>query len=309
MTGSAIFSVEVELGWGYHDLQRPDKYATLSESRDAEAEALERFLALCDQFEIPITFNIVGHLILNDCPGTHRGEYPTDWFGADPGTDVESDPLFYAPELIEMIEAAEMDHEICTHTFSHALGEEFSSAQLDSDLKKAQDLHRDRFGHPAESIVPPRHQQMDSEILKQNGIRVIRQTNGKMPETKPALLKWYFSRNHPVMEPVRDDGLITTYTSVAQSITAPYIAHGQGTVHPVLRSIPLRVRRYIHRKYIENALDRAVIKDKHAHFWTHLHDMANKAQLSVAEQTVKLVADYCTSKGLQTLRMMDLNKK
>ena len=306
MPGSAIFSVEVELGWGYHDLQRPNKYATLSESRDTETEALERLLTLCDQFEIPITFDVVGHLLLDDCSGTHRGKYPTDWFGADPGTDVESDPLFYAPDLIDMIEAAEVDHEICTHTFSHALGEEFTSTQLDSDLKKAQNLHRERFGQPAESIVPPRHQQMDSEILKQNEIRVIRQTIGKMPETKPALLKWYFSRNHPVMEPVRDGRLVTTYTSVTQSMTAPYISHGQGTVHPVLRSIPLRVRKCIHRKYVEDALDRAATEGKHAHFWTHLHDMANEAQLAIVEQVIRLAASYCANNRLSTIRMNDL---
>lgn len=306
MPGSAIFSVEVELGWGYHDLQRPNKYATLSESRDAETEALERLLTLCDQFEIPITFDVVGHLMLNDCSGTHRGEYPTDWFGADPSTDVESDPLFYAPDLIEMIEAAEVDHEICTHTFSHALGEKFTPTQLDSDLKRAQDLHRERFGQPAESIVPPRHQQMDSEILKQNEIRVIRQTIGKMPETKPALLKWYFSRNHPVMEPVRDGGLVTTYTSVTQSMTAPYISHGQGTVHPVLRSIPLHLRKYIHRKYVKDALDRAATENKHVHLWTHLHDMANEAQLAIVGQVIRLAADYCADNRLSTIRMNDL---
>jgi peptidoglycan/xylan/chitin deacetylase (PgdA/CDA1 family) len=306
MPGSAIFSVEVELGWGYHDLQRPNKYAALSENREAETEALERLLALCDRFEIPITFDVVGHLFLEDCPGTHRGDYPTDWFGADPGTDVASDPLFYAPDLVEMIETAEVDHEICTHTFSHALGEEFSTAQLDADLTEAQRLHQSRFGEPAESIVPPRHQQMDPEVLKQNSIRVVRKTRGQMPETKPALLRWYFSRNHPVLKPVTKDGLVTTYTSVAQSMTAPYVAQGQKTVHPVLRSIPFRVRKYIHRRYVEDALDRAVAEGKHAHFWTHLHDMANEAQLDIVEQSISIASDRRDNEGLQITRMCDL---
>jgi len=306
MPGSAIFSVEVELGWGYHDLQRPNKYAALSKNREAETEALERLLSLCDRFEIPITFDVVGHLFLNDCPGTHRGEYPTDWFDADPGTDVESDPLFYAPDLVRMIEAAEVDHEICTHTFSHALGEEFSPTQLDADLTEAQRLHRSRFGEPAESIVPPRHQAMDPEVLKRNGIRVVRKTRGQMPETKPALLRWYFSRNHPVLEPGANDGIVTTYTSVTQSMPAPYVAQGQRSVHPVLRSIPFRVRKYTHRRYIEDALDRAVTEGKHAHFWTHLHDMANEAQLDIIEQCIMLTSKWRDSKGLQVLRMRNL---
>jgi len=306
MSGTAVFSVEVELGWGYHDLQRPDKYAALSENREAETEALECLLALCDRFEIPITFDVVGHLFLNDCPGTHRGEYPTDWFDADPGTDVASNPLFYAPDLVEMIESAEVDHEICTHTFSHALGHEFSSDQLNTDLKEAQKIHRSRFGEVAESIVPPRHQQMDPEVLKQNGIRVIRKTRGQKPDTKPELLRWYFSRNHPVADPVTNNGLVTTYTSVAQSMTAPYVAQGQRTVHPVLRSVPFRVRKYIHRQYIEDALGRAVANGKQAHFWTHLHDMANNRQFEVVKQLLKSVCNKRNKARLRIVKMSEM---
>ena len=306
MSGSAIFSVEIELGWGYHDLQRANKYAALSENREAETEALERLLALCDRFEIPITFDVVGHLFLEECSGVHHGEYPAGWFDSDPGTDLRSDPLFYAPDLIEMIEAAEMDHEICTHTFSHALGEEFSPAQLDADLTEAQRPHRSRFGEPAESIVPPRHQQMDPEILNQNGLRVVRQTRGQIPETKPELLRWYFSRNHPVLEPVTEDGLVTTYTSVTQSMTAPYVAQGQRTLHPVLRSIPLSVRKYIHRRYVEDALNRAVADGKQAHFWTHLHDMANERQTDIIKQSIVLASERREDGELQIARMCDL---
>jgi hypothetical protein len=306
MVGSAVFSVEVELGWGYHDLQRSNKYAALSENRSAETEALKYLLFLCDQFKIPITFDIVGHLLLNHCSGAHGGKYPTGWFDADPGTSFESDPLFYAPDLIEMIKAAEVDHEICTHTFSHALGEEFSPTQLNADLTKAQNLHQNRLGQPTESIVPPRHQRMDPKILRQNGIRVIRKTIGTMPENKPELFRWYFSRNHPVMEPEINQGLVTTYTSFTQSMTAPYVAQGQRTVHPVLRSIPLRMRKYAHRLYVEKALDRAVAEGKHAHFWTHLHDMANEAQLNIVERLLTSTSDRQDTGRLRVARMCDL---
>lgn len=108
-----------------------------------------------------------------------------------------------------------------------------------------------------------------------------------MPEIKPALLRWYFSRNHPVLEPVTRDGLVTTYTSVTQPMAAPYVAQGQRTVHPVLHSIPFRVRKYVNRLYVENALERAAAEDKHAHFWTHFHDMVNEAQLNIIAQIIK----------------------
>ncbi|OYR54184.1 polysaccharide deacetylase family protein [Halorubrum halodurans] len=309
MSGSAIFSVEIELAWGYHDLQRPNKYAALSKDRDRETKALKRLLALCDRFEIPITFDVVGHLFLDNCSGAHDPRCPTGWFNADPGTDVDLDPLFYAPDLIDMIEAAEIKHEICTHTFSHVLGEEFTTAQLDADLEKAQELHRKKFNKPAESIVPPRHQRMDPKVLKRNGIKVVRQATGEMPENKLALLWWYFSQNHPVTEPVTEDGLITTYTSVTQSMTAPHVAQGQKTIHPVLRSIPFRVRKYIHRRYIEDALERAVVENKHAHFWTHLHDMANEAQLDIVDQLITVASRWRDNEGLQINRMCDLETR
>ena len=306
MNGTAIFSIEIELAWGYHDLTRANKFGALSADRSTETDALERLLILCDKLDIPITFDIVGHLLLDECPGVHKGEYPNGWFNADPGTNTDTDPLFYAPDLIDRILEAETDHEICTHTFSHALGEGFSPAQLDDDLSVAQETHQRELGSRATSLVPPRHQSMDADVLKHNRIDVVRQTKGKMPDTRPALLYWYLIRNHPVVKPSHEDGLTTTYTSVVQSMTAPYIAHGQRDPPRFLGSVPLRVRKRFHRRYVADALDRAAESGAHAHFWTHLHDMANEPQLDVVEQVLRLTQQRRESGAITVSKMEEL---
>ncbi len=116
MTGIVTISIEIELGWGYHDI---GDYRKLSDGRVAETKALSRLLSLCEELHIPITFDVVGHLLLEKCGGNHDGPHPEGWFSADPGTDVSEDPLFYAPDLIQDIVDTDVDHEIGSHTFSH----------------------------------------------------------------------------------------------------------------------------------------------------------------------------------------------
>jgi len=75
MGGKITLSVEIELGWGHHD--KPDGNPALSEDREVETKALRRLLAVCDEHRIPITFDIVGHLLHESCDGIHDAPIPT----------------------------------------------------------------------------------------------------------------------------------------------------------------------------------------------------------------------------------------
>jgi hypothetical protein len=63
MTGTITLSLEIELGWG---LAQFNKLDTLSDDRRQETDHLRRLLTLCDELSVPITFDIVGHLLLFD---------------------------------------------------------------------------------------------------------------------------------------------------------------------------------------------------------------------------------------------------
>jgi hypothetical protein len=200
-----------------------------------------------------------------------------------------------------------VNHEICTHTFSHVLGEELPRETLQSDIKQTQRTHKKMIGSTATSLVQPKHQNIDRKVLTDNGIEVVRECANEIPPGKLETLLWHFQRNHPVMDPNISEGVIETYTSAAQSLTAPYIANGQAGSHPIFQSIPIRLRKYIFKKYIDDALDRAVRNDSHAHFWTHLHDMANDRQVELSKMVLEKVARLRDMEKIEIFRMKDLS--
>lgn len=97
MSGTLTLSVEIELGWGVHDLGTDDH---LSEGCQRERQYMTRLLDACDEFDVPVSFDVVGHLFFDTCDSHDTAGYPEGWFDADPETGASEDPAFYAPDLI-----------------------------------------------------------------------------------------------------------------------------------------------------------------------------------------------------------------
>jgi peptidoglycan/xylan/chitin deacetylase (PgdA/CDA1 family) len=300
MSGSATISVEIELGWGFHDKADPRDVPELSDDGRAERDALAWFLNACDDAGIPVTFNVVGHLLLESCDGSHHAPHPDGWFDRDPGTDADADPLFYAPEVVEMIREAEVDHEICTHTFSHVLLDEVADDVIDWELDRAQDLHDE----PIVSLVPPRHRKPPYHILRDHGIEVVRRA---VAETPPAStvgwFLWALTRDHPLDHPRAVDGIVETRTSSFMTLTASYLSSGVSQPHPAYRAIPRRIRTRRHENFLQSGLDEATREDSHIHYWTHLYNMAHNAQ---REPVGDLLNSMAGDDDFDVLRMSDL---
>ncbi|MFC7115805.1 polysaccharide deacetylase family protein [Natronoarchaeum sp. GCM10025703] len=222
MTGTVTLSVEIELGWGVHDI---GEYGHLSEDGRAEREFLRQLLDVCDETEIPISFDAVGHLFLASCEGSHDGPYPDGWFDADPGTDVAVDPLFYAPDMIENVRTRDTDHELCTHTFSHTPHGTVSTTAADADLDHAQRVHEDILGERTCSLVPPRHMTPPSHVLRSNGIDVVREAANRRASSRLGRAKELLLGPPPMGDPTIEDGvcrtLSTTYPNLAAASLPP----------------------------------------------------------------------------------------
>ena len=307
MTTTVILSIEIELAWGYHDLSNSNKYATLSDDRTSETETLKRLLSVCDELSIPITFNVVGHLMTESCSGSHDGPYPENWFAADPGSDRDRDPLFYAPELVNLIQQTNVNHEICTHTYSHILCEEMSEEVIKWDLRSAMETHVDFGLDIPVSLVPPRHQTPSCDVLDSAGIRVVRKAiSSDRPSSSLFSFGWILARSHPLSSVTEDDGVIETTVTSYPSLTATHLPNGRRPPHPSFSVIPVRVRRHLHLRFLNQALARAIDSDGHLHLWTHLSNLSNEHQLSVVCQFLNILAQRRDEKATEILRMADL---
>lgn len=306
MTGVITLSLELELGWGMHDKV---EYGHLSEARTEETHALHRLLNLADHKELPITFDVVGHLLQKSCNGTHSGPYSDNWWREDPGTNWEVNPQFYAPNLIREIQETEENHELATHTYSHLLAEETTSNQLDDDLSKVEEVHSE-FGLPAPtSIVMPRHQDVKYSILSSHGIETIRRP---IEEYEPSFsnriskLQWLLTRNSPKSTLNRKGGILETTVTPHPSLTSVFLPSGQSAPHPVFSAFPRTVRQSLHRQYLINAVDQAAEDGSHIHLWTHIYNMANDAQWTPIKEGLAYLATRRNEGDIRLKRMDEL---
>ncbi|MFC5971942.1 polysaccharide deacetylase [Halomarina salina] len=280
MTGVLTMSVEVELGWGVHDMPKDDH---LSDDGTPERAYLERLLSATERCGVPMSFDIVGHLLLDRCRGTHEGPYEPGWYDADPGTGVEEDPLFYAPDMADRILASRVDHELCTHTFSHLLCRRAAEGLVDVELERVQDLHGALDG-PVTSFVPPRHSQPENHVLRRNGIRTARYAKTRESSSRLGRFWELTAAPHPQWEPRVVDGVLETYCTTYPSLTARSLPVGQRErSHPAFRPFPLDLRKRVHLFYLIRSTRRAIESGTALHLWCHLFDLSNAHQFEVLD--------------------------
>lgn len=132
--GVVVFSADFELAWAYRwskTVSDPEEMAR------RERRQVPVLLKLFAGHDIPVTWATVGHLFLSSCRKNESGlthpdmprppyfsnehwKFDTgDWYRHDPGTDLEKDPCWYAPDLVKLIRESHKRNEIACHTFSH----------------------------------------------------------------------------------------------------------------------------------------------------------------------------------------------
>jgi peptidoglycan/xylan/chitin deacetylase (PgdA/CDA1 family) len=184
-----IISADFELAWAWrYTKSSPDPLQKALGKARLERENMPKILALCDHYNIPITWLTVGHLFLESCSklnGVPHPEIPrlsrfendwwrfsgNDWFEHDPCTNSREDPLWYAPDLIKKILNSKVKHEIGCHTFSHidcrdsVCTPELFKAELEACNQAANRVGIDKM----ESFVHPGHTIGNLETLAKTG--------------------------------------------------------------------------------------------------------------------------------------------
>lgn len=173
---AVVLSLDAELAWGYHDLSE------VKENVETARTSWSRLLALFDEFNIPATWAVVGHLFLESCDGTHAN-HPTpthDWFDRDPGGSASENPFWFDDGLIDAIIDADARHELGCHTFSHVeLGDEATDREVAVAETRRSLETADDAGYSLESFVFPRNKIGHRDVLAAYGLTSYR---GERPE-------------------------------------------------------------------------------------------------------------------------------
>ncbi len=152
MAGSFCISIDLELAWGVWDKPHPELHT------DAERERtiVRALLALFATYEVRATWAIVGRLM-----------------ELEPGRKESTAPLWYAPDLIELIRTSQLPQDIGSHSYAHPYFNETPREVLRKDLAAARRLH-DANSLPFTSFVFPRNQVAHLDLLREAGVKVFR---------------------------------------------------------------------------------------------------------------------------------------
>ena len=183
--GTMVLSLDLELCWGRFDKV---PIAVLDAESVQERTHIKPFLALLDRYEIPATWAMVGHLMLDGCTRDRDGHahgdvrphaqyswFAKDWYTYDPCTTVSLAPGWYAPDILEWIRGSRVCHEIGSHSFAHILygDPECSPSVAEADLAAAIETAA-RKGITLRTFIFPRNKVGHLDILRKLGISAYR---------------------------------------------------------------------------------------------------------------------------------------
>jgi len=209
--------IDVELAWGKVHRAKIDLPRVERTSIDVR-RILDSLLGLLERYQIPVTWSILGHLMLTSCnknessgkphPDMPRPNYTwlnDDWYRYDPCTDIQTDPAWYGKDIVSRIvrfaSESKTTHVIGCHSFSHQLfGDPGCNEKLaKAELKKCIELMEFNYCIAPKIFTFPREYVGHIEVLRELGFAAFRGTPTKlypclkMERTVSNLIKTYFS--------------------------------------------------------------------------------------------------------------------
>ena len=268
--GTVVFSVDAELGWGFHDVDHP------VDRMEAARPGWHRLVELFDEYEVPATWALVGHLLLSDCD-TYHDDHPAgrDWFASERGKWADRPDLRYGLDLFDRLEGAAVDHDIGNHTFSHVIfGNEATSREIArAELERSVTIG-ERRGFDSRSFVFPRNSIGHRDLLAEYGFTTYRGTN---PYKRSALGKL-------VSATVGDSGpwLVTPRVDEHGLVNIPASLYLFGFEGRTKRTIATLLEDPIVRQ-ARRGIDVASRSDGVFHMWLHPNNLVSGADVRRVE--------------------------
>lgn len=163
-----VLTLDTELAWGRLS---KDKDISLAEDPSSGRDAIEFILETFENHNIPVTWAVVGHLLLESC--SRDSHYRADYIDEiDPYSDRDDDPLYYAPDIVRMIEDSSVAHEIAGHSFSHPRFSHLNRRQARQEIEAMVETF-ESAGIELDSMVHPGIDHDYLDLLSEFGISVI----------------------------------------------------------------------------------------------------------------------------------------
>ena len=169
--GTFVVSLDFELAWGTRGRPSADK---VGQYLAGTRPAIDRMLQLFQQYEIPATWVMVGGLLLG---GSSRHPLLSDSrYGDIPVGDCQSQPNWYAEDIVQKIRDCDVPQEIGCHTLTHMYVNESqeSRQQLDWELEEFVKLFEQRGLPKPVSFIFPKHYMHHFDLIARHGFKCYR---------------------------------------------------------------------------------------------------------------------------------------
>jgi peptidoglycan/xylan/chitin deacetylase (PgdA/CDA1 family) len=278
VAGIFILSLDTEIGWGLETLEQ---IALYEERLNRYREFFPKLVLLLDKYQIPATWALVGHLFLE------KDEEPLEslepYYAHFPVANSPYTPLsnpryyrwFHAPDIVNLIRNATVEHEIGTHTFTHVCIEDIpiTTEIWHSQMTKSIEIHGKR-GLNIRSIVFPKNQINFLDTLSEYGIIAYRGLEESWYQNFPAPLRRFLhllDRTMAFPPPTYDPSQLQVGSHLVNLPASQFLMHYDG----IRRWIPLssRVQQAV------QGLERAAKQNHLYHLWFHPHNLGSSNKM------------------------------
>jgi peptidoglycan/xylan/chitin deacetylase (PgdA/CDA1 family) len=298
--GHVVVSLDAELAWGFHD-RSPLTDATLRRVKRGRRMWIQ-LLDLFDTYDVAATWAVVGHLLVRDREYTRPHPLPEERFAPARKGLRERRELWLGDDLIETVASADADHELASHSFSHAEFPDVDREAAAAECRLARDAG-DELGFEFDSFVFPRNKVAHRDVLADAGFRCYRGVRpNRMPQFTGSrgigMLTGSLTGRitPPAVSPHIDEhGLVNVPTSMFLGgfRGRPWSILGTVSGDPAVR-------------LAKRGIDRTIRRDRVFHLWLHPHDLADSEHV----ERVRKVLEYIDAKReegvLQTATMGEI---
>lgn len=298
--GSVVISIDAELGWGFHDLPDPSRARI-----EAGRSGWSTLLNILDTHDIPATWAVVGHLMLDDCDGIHADHSSIPgWFDRERGAWQDRPDLRFGSDLVADLIESPTDHEVACHTFSHVL---FDDARVTRDIAideiEASIRVADSVGIEFDSFIFPRNAVSHRDLVAAYGFTGYRSLgpvpDGQLRQSAMKLLAAIDPRPVELVTPRVDEyGLVDVPPSLylfGFEDLPRRVAERLGT-DPIVRQA-------------KRGIDRASRSDGVFHMWLHPNNLQTERDVTRLEQIIRYLAEIRVRTDLQVETIAEVSAR